>query len=103
MTQDVRQSAVVAIFDSRTSAEAAVVALHHEGLDLKRLSIGCRTPPAEQHLLDAVAAGQFLVLVRGTAEMIVHARAILGASNSLPLTTHVGNGSSHFAEELGEG
>jgi len=103
MTQDAQQTAVVAIFDSRTSAETAVDALHREGLDLNRLSIGCKTPPAEQHLLDAVAAGEFLVVVHGTAEMFVHARAILGTTNSLPLAKHVDNGGSHFAAELGVG
>jgi hypothetical protein len=88
MIQDTKKAEVVAICDSRASAEAAVVALHREGLDLKRILIGGDAHSTEQHILDSVKDGEFLVLVRGTADMIVHARAVLGTTGSAALMTH---------------
>jgi len=82
MTQDTQRTAVVAICDSRSSAEASILTLHHEGLDMKRLSIGDKTSSTVQHVRDSVKDGEFLVLVRGTAEMIVHARAVLGTTRA---------------------
>jgi len=82
MTQDAHQTAIVGMFESLTSAEAAVVALHHEGLDMKCLSIDGNVPHADQHIVDSVKDGAFLVLVYGTAAIIAHARAILGTAES---------------------
>lgn len=82
MTHDSEQTAVVAICDSRASAEATVDALHREGLDLTRMSIDTHTPEAEQQTIDAMNAGAFVVLVHGTAAMIVHAHAILGTTDA---------------------
>ncbi len=101
MTQDEERIAVAAICDSRSSAEAAVVTLHREGLDMKRLSIGDKTPSAAQHVRDSVKDGQFLVLVLGTAEMIVHARAVLGTTSSSEFLTRVDNADSRIAADLG--
>ena len=101
MTQDEQRIAVVAIYDSRSSAEAAIVALHHEGLDLKRLSIGDeKAHSTAQHVLDSVKAGEFLVLLLGTADMVVHARAVLGTTNSSQFMTRAENGGSHVAATL---
>lgn len=95
MTQNKQRNAVVAICDSRSSAEAAIVTLHHEGLDLKRLSIGDKTASPAQHVSDSVKDGEFLVLVRGTAEMIVHARAVLGTSKASELLAPADDADSH--------
>jgi hypothetical protein len=82
MTETIPQTFVVAICDSRTSAEDAVVALHREGVDMSRLSIGKNANGSDQHVQDLANAGEFLVLVHGTAEMIVHARSVLGTTGS---------------------
>lgn len=103
MTQDTQRTAVVAICDSRSSAEAAIVALHHEGLDMKRLSIGDKTSSTTQHILDSVKDGEFLVLIRGTAEMVVHARAVLGTSDSSRFRTRAESSSSRLAAGIGTG
>lgn len=92
MTQDAEETAIVGMFDSLTSAEAAVVDLHHEGLDMKRLSIDGNVPHAEQHVLDSVRAGVFLVLVHGTAAMVVHARAILGTTDPSQFSSSIDAG-----------
>ncbi len=101
MTQDERRIAVAAICDSRSSAEAAIVTLHHEGLDMERLSIGDKTPSAAQHVCDSVKDGEFLVLVRGTAEMIAHARAVLGTTSSSEILTRVDDADSQIPADLG--
>jgi len=82
MTEYIQQTFVAAIYDSRASAEDALGALHREGLDMKRLSIGTNAKCSDQHTQDSVNDGEFLVLVHGTAEMIVHARAVLGTTGS---------------------
>ena len=82
MTQDIQQTAVVAIFDSRSGAEDAVVALNQEGVDMKRLSIFGKNSHPEQQTNGASGTEQFLVLVPGISEMIVHARAVLGTTDS---------------------
>jgi len=74
------QTFVAAICDSRTSAEDAIGALHREGIDINCLSIGTNPKCSDQHTQDSVNAGEFLVLVHGTAEVIEHARAALGTS-----------------------
>ncbi len=103
MTQDVQQTAVVAIFDSRPGAEDAIVALHQEGLDMKRLSIFVRDLHTEQHASGSSKAEQFFVLVHGTAEMMVHARAILGTISSSHPGTHASSHGSHVATGLALG
>jgi hypothetical protein len=103
MTQDTQQTAVVAIFDSRSAAEGAIVALHQEGLDMKRLSIFGKDFTTEQHTGGSAKTEQFFVLVHGTAEMIVHARAIMGTTGSSHLETHTSSHSSHIATGLGLG
>jgi len=103
MTQDAQQTAVVAIFDSRPAAEDAIVALHQEGLDMKRLSIFGKDFTTEQHTSRSVKAEQFFVLVHGSAEMLVHARAILGTTGSSHLETHTSSHGSHIATGLGLG
>jgi hypothetical protein len=99
MTQDTHETAIVGMFESLTSAEEAIVALHHEGLDMMRLSIDGKAPNAEQHTLDSVKDGAFLVLVNGTAPMIVHARAILGTNNTSQLEALAAVYSSRIAAE----
>jgi hypothetical protein len=79
---DTQQTAVVAIFDSRSGAENAVVALNQEGVDLKRLSIFGKNSHAGQQANGDAGTEQFLVLVHGISEMIVHARAVLGTTDS---------------------
>ena len=101
MTQDTQQTAAVAIFDSRSGAEDAVVALNQEGVDMKRLSIFGKD--TEQHTNGSFGTKQFFVLVHGTAEMIVHARAVLGTTGSSHLRTLVSNHGSHVATGLGMG
>jgi hypothetical protein len=101
MTQDEQQTAVAAIFDSRAAAEDAIVALHQEGLDMKRLSIFGRDCTTKQHTSGSAKIEKFLVLVHGTAEMIVHARAILGTTGSSHLETHTFSHGSHIATGLG--
>lgn len=103
MIQDPLTTAVVAICDSRASAEAAVVTLHREGLDMKRLSIGGDAHCTEQHVLDSMSDGEFLVLVRGTADMIVHARAVLGTNDSSQLATNVADCDPRIAADFGTG
>jgi hypothetical protein len=103
MTKDTQRTAVVASCDSRTSAEAAVLALHHEGLDIECLSIDGNPLPTEQHVLDSVKAGEFLVLVHGTTEMIEHAHAVLGTTGSSQLTTDAADYGPHIATGLGMG
>ncbi len=103
MTQNTQGTAVVAICDSRSSAEAAVVALHHEGLDMKRLSISDKASFTTQHVRDSVKHGEFLVLVRGTAEMVVHARAVLGTTDSSRFMTRAESSSSPLAAGIGTG
>jgi hypothetical protein len=97
MTQDAQETAIVGMFESLISAEAAIVALHHEGLDMQRLSIDGNVPRAEQHILDSVKDGAFLVLVHGTADMIVHARAILGTTDPSQFDTLAAVYSSRIA------
>ena len=103
MTQDTQQAAFVAIFDSRPSAEDAIVALHREGLDMKRLSIFGKDFHKEQHTSSSSKAEQFFVLVHGTAEMIVHARAVLGTTGSSHLGTRASSYGSQMATGLGLG
>ena len=103
MTQDTQQTAVVAIFDSRSGAEDAIVALHQEGVDMKRLSIFGKDLHTDQHTNGSSGTEQFFVLVHGTAEMIVHARAVLGTTGSSHLRTLVSSHGSHVATGLGMG
>jgi hypothetical protein len=103
MTQDIQQTAVVAIFDSRSGAEDAVVALNQEGVDMKRLSIVDKDFHTEQHPNESLRTEQFFVLVHGTAEMIVHARAVLGTTGFSHLRTLVPSHGSHLAIGLGMG
>ena len=100
MTEELQQTAVVAIFGSRTSAEAAVVALHHEGLDMARISIDGHAPQPEQHSIDAAKAGEFIVLVHGTAAMIVHAHAILGTTESTRSAKHADIYGTHIFTDV---
>lgn len=100
MTQDGQETAIVGMFESLISAEEAIIALHHEGLDMKRLSIDGRVPHAEQHILDSVKDGVFLVLVHGTAAMIIHARAILGTTDPSQFETLAAAYSSRIAAEI---
>jgi hypothetical protein len=100
MTQDEEETAIVAMFDSLTSAESALAELHHEGLDMKRLSIDGNLPHTQQHVIDSVNAGAFLVLVHGTAAMIVHARAILGTIDPSHDATLAAIYSSRIAAEV---
>jgi len=65
MTQDIQQTAVVAIFDSRSGAEHALVALNQEGVDMKRLSIVDKDFHTEQHPNESLRTEQFFVLVHG--------------------------------------
>ena len=103
MTQDMQQAAVVAIFDSRSAAEDALVALNQEGVDIKRLSIFDKDFHPEQHPKGSLGTKQFFVLIHGTAEMIVHARAVLGTTGSSHLRTLVSSRGSHVATGLGMG
>ena len=103
MTQDAQQTAAVAIFDSRPAAEDAIVALHQEGLDMKRLSVFVKDFHTEQHTSGSSKTEQFFVLVHGTAEMMVHARAILGTVSSSHLGIHASSHGSHVATGLGLG
>jgi len=103
MTEKIQQTFVVAICDSRTSAEEAIVALHREGVDMKRLSIGKNANGSDQHVQDLAAAGEFLVLVYGTAEMIVHARAVLGTTGSSHIMNSANFHPSDVALEAGMG
>jgi len=82
MNQDAQQTAVVAIFDSRSGAENAVVELNQEGVDMKRMSIFGKNSHTEHQTSRASGTEQFFVLVHGIAEMIVHARAVLGTTDS---------------------
>jgi len=82
MSQDTQQTAVVAIFESRSGAANAVVALNQEGVDMRRLSIFGKNSHPEQQTSGASGTEQFLVLVHGISEMIVHARAVLGTTGS---------------------
>jgi hypothetical protein len=115
MTLGPQEDFVVAGYDSRLAAEIAVEDLHEAGLDMKRLSIvgedfgndgytvGFRASHGllAAHLTTigvananatncelAVRAGSFLVLVRGTADMAVHARAVLGTPGVSELTAN---------------
>ena len=97
MTQDEQETAIVGMFESLIGAEEAIVALHHEGLDMKRLSIDGNVAHAEQHILDSVKDGAFLVLVHGTTDMIVHARAILGTTDPSQFETLAAVYSSRIA------
>ena len=103
MTQDMQQTAVVAIFDSRSGAEDAIIALNQEGVDMKRLSIFDKNSHAEQRTSRPLRTEQFFVLLHGTAEMIVHARAVLGTTGSSHLRTLVSSRGSHVATGLGMG
>jgi len=103
MTQDIQQTAVVAIFDSRSAAEHALVALNQEGVDMKRLSIFDKDFHSGQRPNCGLGTEQFFVLVHGTAEMIVHARAVLGTTGSSHLGTPVASYGSHVSTELGMG
>ena len=100
MTQDEQETAIVGMFESLISAEEAIVALHREGLDMKRLSIDGNVAHAEQHILDSVKDGAFLVLVHGTTDMIVHARAILGTTDPSQFETLGAVYSSRIAAEI---
>ena len=95
MNQEPQQTAVVAICSSRISAEAAVIALHHAGLDMMCTWIDGHAPQGEERAIDASRAGEFVVLVHGTAAMIVHARAVLCTSDSTCLATHAAPYVSH--------
>ena len=77
MTQDIQRTAVVAIFDKD----------FHSG----------------QHPNGCLGSKQFFVLVHGTAEMIVHARAVLGTTGSSHLRTLVSSRGSHVVTGLGMG
>jgi hypothetical protein len=101
MTQDIQQTAVVASFDSRSGAEHALVALNEEGVNIKRLSIFDKDFHSEQHPNGCIRSKQFFVLVHGTAEMIVHARAVLGTTGSSHLRTPVASYGSHVSNGLG--
>ena len=103
MTQDIQQTAVVAILNSRSAAEDALVALNREGVDMKRLSIFDKDTHTEQHPNGSSRAERFFVLVHGTAEMIVHARAVLGTTGSSHLRSLVSSHGSHVAAGLGTG
>jgi len=103
MTQDMQQTAVVAIFDSRSRAEDALVALNQEGVDMKRLSIVDKDFHSEQHPNRPLRTERFFVLVHGTAEMIVHASAVLGTTGSSHPRTLVPSHGSHVAIGLGMG
>lgn len=82
MSQDSQRTAVIATFDSRAGAEVALVALSQEGVDMKRLSIVGQDFGAEQDASESFEPEEFFVLVYGTVEMIVHARAVLGMASS---------------------
>ena len=103
MTQDMQQTTVVAIFDSRSRAEDALVALNQEGVDMKRLSIVDKDFHSEQHPNRPLRTERFFVLVHGTAEMIVHASAVLGTTGSSHPRTLVPSHGSHVAIGLGMG
>ena len=103
MTQDMQQTAVVAIFDSRSGAEGAINALNQEGVDMKRLSIFDKNSHTEQHPDGSLGTEQFFVLLHGTAEMMVHARAVLGTTGSSHRGTLVSSRESHVATGLGTG
>lgn len=47
--QPIQQHAVIAVFDSHAGAEAGLLSLQHEGLDMKRLSIVGKDFHTEQH------------------------------------------------------
>lgn len=81
MTQDIQKTAVVALFNSREGAEDALNMLNQEGVDMRRLSIFDKATDTERSSSASKQAAHFLVLVRGTAEMIVHARAVLGTTD----------------------
>ena len=51
MTHGTRKHSVVATYDSQTGAEAAVIALEQEGLDMRRLSIIGKDFNTEKHAL----------------------------------------------------
>ena len=72
MTQNMQQTAVVAIFGSRYVDQDALVTLNQEGVDMKRLSIVDKDFHAEQHTSGSLRTEQFFVLVHGTAEVIAH-------------------------------
>ena len=103
MTQDIQQTAVVAVFDSRSDAEDALVALNQEGVAMKRLSIFDKDSYRGQNPIGSSRPEQFFVLVHGTAEMIVYARAVLGTTGSSHLGTPVASYGSHVSTELGMG
>ena len=98
-----QQTAVVAIFDSRSTAENALVALNQEGVDMKRLSIFDKDFHPVQNPSGSLGTKQFFVLVHGTAEMIVHARAVLGTTGSSHLRSLVSSRGPRVATGLGLG
>jgi hypothetical protein len=99
MTPDPQEDSVVAIYESHYGAEAAIRSLQQAGLDMKRLSIVAKDDQTGEHAVGfytsddrmkfwAVRAGRFLVLARGTPDMIVHARVVLGTSGASLLMAH---------------
>lgn len=66
---------------------------------MKRLSIFDKDLRPGQRPVGSLGPKQFFVLVHGTAEMIVHARAVLGTTGSSHLRTLVSSGGL-VAQEL---
>jgi hypothetical protein len=60
VTQTIEEYSIVAVYNSHVGAEAAVQALHKEGLDLKRLSIVGKGIETEDHALGFYPTGELV-------------------------------------------